>query len=250
MRLCLAFMFQDEEPWLRLHLPVLLTGPFAGIVALDGGSRDGSAAYVRSLGGTVVTRPFDGDFGAQGNCLIAACEQRGYESLLRTDPDELWWPADLQRIAAALDTYHVVQVRRHNFVRDRRQVNPAWYPDWQGRAWRLHQGLRYSTRIHETLNFVELGLRLGTGDAPGEVGFLDQVHIYHYGWIEDLATRALRYYNYERRAAGQPAVARYPPDAPPITYPPSVPFAGPQPLDPDVIGTRAPFPPAPVGGPS
>lgn len=247
MRMCLAFAFQNDAHWLRLHLPVWVSaGVVDGIVALDGGSIDGGADVVREYGVTVYERPFDWNFGAHMNALIEACEAAGFDAVLRLDPDELMWPHDINLLSSLLGEYHALRLARYNFEGDRLHVFPYMYPDYQTRAWRLNQGVRYEGRVHETLeaSMKRLGWREdgGAGIGPREIVSLPHVHLYHYEGLRQDAHRALKHVNYHRLMNGQPPV-----DALPEGYNTNgaprfaVAFVGPQPLDPVSVGVYAPF---------
>lgn len=228
MRLCLAFLFQNDLHWLRLHLPTLLSADcFDGVVGLDGGSTDGSAAYLRELDVTVYERPFEWDFAAQVNALIDHCEQDGYTHLLRTDPDELWHPGELVSLRA-MGAHDALAFRRYNFVRDRRHVAPAWYPDWQTRFWKLHAGIR----LHRAVDEVMIG---------GASTLHPSMHIYHYGCITPFRMKYTQFVNYDRVRAGLPPLHTHVEPDVPDGYPDGVSFSRPQPLNPMVIGLYAPF---------
>jgi glycosyl transferase family 2 len=221
VKLCLAFLMENEAPWIRLHFSPLVD-LFDGVVALDGGSTDDSVAVAQSLDAFIFHRPFEWDFAAQGNALIRHCEDLGFDAMLRLDPDETLWPRDVQIIKKALRIGEwIFGFRRYNFVRDRLHYATHWYPDIQQRAWRLNQGVRYVNAIHE----VPVGLPSGRFDA----------HIYHYGWIKDVDTLGRKSARYAQ-LAGQDI--EYGGGG---EYPPHVPFEGKQPLDPAVIGRRAPY---------
>lgn len=223
MQLCLALMFQNDAHWLKLHLPVF-AHEFDGIVALDGGSSDDGAEHLRSLGAVVCERPFEWDFAAQGNALIECVEALGYTHMMRLDPDEAIFPQSVILIRKKLARQSALMFPRHNFVRDRSQVDAKAYPDWQTRAWELHRGYRYERALHEVLN------------APArESG----VHIFHYGGITPWAQRWKQYVTYDRLQKGESLDADIGEPPTPDGYPPSHPFTDRQPLQ---VGLHAPFP--------
>lgn len=246
MRVCLAFAFQNEIAWLRLHLPVMLrANALAGLVALDGGSSDGGADYVRSLGGVVYARPFDWRFGDHMNALIAACEAEGYEAMLRLDPDECLFAADIDAAAGLLHTYKALRLARFNFVGDRLSIYPYKYPDYQTRAFHLGYGVRYFGDVHETLekSFRAIGWVEDGGElvAPRDIVMCPQIAIYHYGEIQADARFALKHVNYARLQQQLPPL-----DTLPAGYNTngaarfSIPFEGAQPIDPHIVGAHAP----------
>lgn len=244
MKLALAFLFQDDLRWLRLHLPVYVaSGVFDGIVAVDGGSSDGGADFVRLLGGTVYERPFANDFAAQGNYLIRCCEEDGYDALYRADPDELVSPEDLKKVRAALEDGFIdlIALSRYNFVGDRKHVHASWYPDPQWRAWHLNRGIGYpdNLSVHEVpKQLYQLTKR------PFVPHHLADAHILHYGYILPDAERAYKIASYDaiQNSKPMPDKAEYNKRfATERLDIPRKPFDGAQPLDPDDIGVKAPF---------
>jgi hypothetical protein len=231
MRLCLAVAFQNEAPWLRLHLPVF-AGAADGLVGLDGGSVDDSADVFRSFGGVVHQRAFDWNFGAHMTALVAACQAEGYDALLRLDPDEAVYPEAVTWIAKVLDEYDCVAIPRYSFVGDRLHHGAQWHPDYQVRGLRTGIGLGYFGLVHEQVNYAA-GYRMAYLPS-GE----PQLHLYHYGWIRPLDERRVRMAKYAE-LMGQDCTR--PEDHLVDGYPPGEPFTGDQPLDPAVIGAMAPF---------
>lgn len=247
MKFCLAFAFQNELPWLQLHLPPLLEScALDGVVALDGGSSDGGADYVRECGGVVYERPFDWHFGEHMNALIEACESEGYDAMLRIDPDECLFPEAVDHVALLLQSYKALRLARFNFVGDRLHYYPYKYPDYQTRAFRLGQGVHYAFKVHETLEHSFRGLGwIEDGsefDSPRDIMRCPHVAIYHYGEIQADERAALKHLNYARLVAGEPVLSELPPH-----YNVNgaqrfrLPFQGPQPIDPGAVGIRAPL---------
>jgi len=237
MSFCLMMMMQNSAHWLKLHLPAMLqANAIDCLVTLDGGSTDDSREYIKGLGGYVFERPFDWNFSTQANTLIEACESLKLDSCIRLDPDEMIWCYEINAICDLLKTYKLVRQSRLNFWLSRRMYSPYPYPDWQSRAWRLNMGIRYEGRVHEQLNWQALGWR-----DQIEVVQAPHLPIYHYG---DCIKRALTHYNYWRIQNNLPTVTELPIDTPDNFINPSrfsIPYAGPQPIDPDTVGEWAPF---------
>lgn len=234
MRLALAFMMQTDLHWLGLHLPLYrASGVFDGVVALDGGSTDESVYYVESLGGVVYHRPFDWNFAAQGNALIHACEAEGYDALLRIDPDESMFPEDMHKVRTTLEQFpnRLIGLSRRHFIGDRLHVHRDWNYDPQWRAWQLHRGVHYPAdqSVHEVPSW--------TG---GEQLLLEDVVIFHYGYLKSADDLDFRTAIYDALKKGFPLPSREDYRGRTLNIP-RVPFDGRQPLDPNTIGARAPF---------
>lgn len=247
MKLALAVAFQNEKPWLRLHAPVWMKGPFYLKIALDGGSRDGGGAYLADLGFQVHVRSFDWDFGAHMNCLLGWCRAAGCDAVLRLDPDEVMFPADMAAVRETLLVYKVLRLGRWNFINDRLSYFPYTYPDYQTRAFWLADGIQYSGKVHETLedSFRQIGWREngGSGQGEREIVMAPDLAIYHYGELGVGTPRfTLKHANYRLIAAHQPPLTNLPEDFPLDTTPRfGLPFRGAQPLDPHQVGIFAPF---------
>jgi hypothetical protein len=247
MKLCLAVAFQNEQPWLELHLPAALRAEsLAGLVALDGGSEDGSAAVIKKLKGKVQKREFDWDFSAHMNTLIDLAESAGYDALIRLDPDELMFPEHIDAVAALLEQHKAVRLPRINFEVDREHYCPTLYPDFQLRVFRLGEGVRYSGRVHESLDaaMARAGWRERHNTDPDQRRDLitaPHLPIFHYEGLKDGPTRQLKGLNYQRVGQGQKPQEKLPWNFPAWVPRWNLPFVGPQPLDPAEIGTRAPI---------
>lgn len=235
MRFCVALAFQNEAHWLRLHLPRILEAEsIDGIVALDGGSQDDGPEILVSLGAIVWWRPFDWDFGAHKNGLIEACEDGGYDAMLLLDPDELMFPEDVDRIADTLEMATAVKFPTYHFEGDRYHWMPHFHPDPHIRAWRLDQSpIRYQGLVHEWPH--------QHGEIVEAVAL--DCHLYHYSGIQPRTEQyRLKHINYARIKSKLEPFRELPAGMDgSIPYRPRERFEGPQPLDPDVIGARAPF---------
>jgi len=246
MRIALGIVCLNEAPWLALHLPVILRSTrIDGVVCIDGGSTDDSAAIVRSFGGTVATRAWDWDFAAQQNAVIQLAERLGYDALLKYDPDELLFPEHIDQCADLLATgqHKALVVSRYNFEGDRRHYSPYLYPDKQLRWHVLNEGFYWYRRLHATTNAYTLWNE-PAGTSPGverPILWLPHVNIYHYEGIKPIKERALKWLNYDRVQAGDAPLTVLPDGyavpSLPVRY--SVAFRGAQPLEPDECGECA-----------
>lgn len=245
MKLALVFYFQNSAAWLNYHLPVIAS-VFDGIVAVDGGSQDGSAAVVKRFGGVVVEQPYTYDNAAQINRAIREAEALGYDAIVRLDPDELMFPEQVADIRALLTQHHALLFPRYNFERDRFHFVPVWYPDYQLRAHRLNMGIQWSGRVHDTpmASLKARGWALDSDtqhDKIRPVGFAPHIHIYHYEGIHAAYTKALKHINYPRQERGETLLGHLPNGSKP-EHRFAIPFTGAQPIQPDPERPRAPLP--------
>lgn len=234
MRLALAMMFQNEEKWLRLHLPHIVD-QFDGIVAVDGGSKDGGAEYMRSLGAYVVKNEFAGNFGAQAQILVDTAESLDYDAILRLDPDETMRPEDVHLVRLTLmkgldlGIRQLISLPRINFVKDRVHVSDKIDPDPQWRAWHLKAGIRYhEVRVHETPNIEGTAVQTMHVNAP----------IWHYGFIKSIASVNKKFRTY-KALEGDSEAAKSMKDF--YEWEGIYRYRMPQPVDPDVCGYGAPI---------
>ena len=238
MKLCVGFMFQNEADWLKLHMPVWMSASaIDGVVAVDGGSSDGGGAYVQewvdAYGGVVVNRPWDWKPLDQENAVIQAAEDAGYDAILFTAPDELWHPVHLRMIKALLSLGNLMlQFPTYNFVRDRRHYSqvPPYYPDLHQRAWLLNRGIRHVGELDSIPNV-----------SSAQILPVHHIHMYHYSHIKPREGYTLKGLNFHRVKDGLSPMGELPADVAVSPFPPCIPFSGLQPLDPDVIGDRAPL---------
>src|SRR5260221_6014019 len=104
-------------------------------------------------------------------------EQSGYDAVMRMDPDETLFGEDVAKIRVALDLADLVNFPRRNFFGDRHHFATSHWPDYQARGIRLHKGTRYKGQHHEGPH------------CAGPQLTLDDVVIYHYGWVGDQRIR-------------------------------------------------------------
>lgn len=238
MTLTLGMMFCAHDlPYLRLHLPVYMEGFRSDnklhiIAASSDGTYTDSYKFMKELGADVTSIQFNWNWSKFWNELLGYAQARGATKLLRLDPDELIWQADVQRIDALLDAYSFLAFPRHNFFYDRTQVNVNAHPDLQARAWRMDGRIQFQGEIHEGVAF---------SGNPNECAHIHQIHLWHFGDIgkANIQRRALMYINYQRRKEGLAQLERVPDDQQPGAQ--TARFVGKQPIDPLAIGKYAPF---------
>jgi len=235
MKMCIAMMMMNESAWLRLHLPVLLSASSVdGCVIIDGGSTDDSVAVAESFGATVVHRPWDWKPRDQENAVIQLAEWMGYDVILLTAPDELWFPAHIDQMKRLMSNAKNFALRfpTFNFVKDRRHYAPQapYFPDFHERVWRLGQGIRHVGALDSTPSF-----------SPDQALRCMDVPMFHYSHIKPRDWYTLKGLNFHRVRDGLPPLDRLPEGFAVEDYPEHYPFVGDQPLDPAVVGESAPY---------
>lgn len=234
MRLCLGMFFQNDEPWLRLHLPHLLDA-VDGIIAVDGGSTDNSAGYLRSIGAKIFNHSFDWNYGAQAQYMLDRAEETDFDCILRLDPDETMFNSDVRllRLELIQKPNTLFMLNRINLRHDRGHWNPESEQYGQWRAWPLHEGIKYTNvRVHEN-------------PVPPQwiATARSEAVIYHYGNIKDPGERFWIGDTYYKLMNGKSIS----PFAPTKRYWDSViPFDKPQPIDFEEVGYRAPLEAVPL----
>lgn len=235
MKFVVAMMMQNESAWIKLHLPVLLSASAVdGCVIIDGGSTDDSVAVAESLGATVIYRPWDWKPKDQENAVIQLAEWMGYDCILLTAPDELWFPQHIDEMKALMEDAKTFALRfpTYNFVKDRRHYAPdkPFFPDMHERVWRLGLGIRHVGDLDSTPSF-----------SPEQATTCLHLPMYHYSHIKPRDWYRLKGINFHRVKDGLPPLDTLPEEVTPEPYPYHVPFGGMQPLDPDVVGERSPY---------
>lgn len=237
MRWCLIMMVgQHDGEMLRLHLPAYRE-VFDGFIVVANDAPEESVAFVEAHGAHVEHRAWDWKHGPAQNRLIDLAEAQGYDAVLKSDPDECWFPADLKQIRRDLeDKWLGVALPTFNFMGDRRHYcpYPPFYPDLHMRAWKLNLGIRYVRDRHAIPNRADLGWL-----DYQQMLVRHDAHLYHYGWTTPWAHREWIMANYARAEAGQepipwgtPVPAEEKRENPHWT----IPFVGLQPIDPNIIG--------------
>lgn len=227
-------MAQNEAAWISLHLPVLLNAKIDGVVVVDGGSQDGTTEVAESLGATVLHRAWDWRPLDQENYVIEMMESLGYDVILLTAPDEVWFAEDVQAMRTLMESnqHFALAFPTYNFVKDRLHYAPQhpFYPDVHTRVWRLGQGVRHVKALDSVPNI-----------PTGVVTYCGFAHMYHFSHIKPRPYYELKGLNFHRVKDGLPPLNRLPDEHIVSDYPYHIPFVGKQPLDPCVIGVRAPY---------
>jgi len=244
MKLCLVFMFTpDELPYLKLHLPVF-AHEFDGIWAMTDYSTPHEVIHeVQALcGAGVSVAKWEYNWGDFVNKLVRHPEVMGFDAVMRIDPDECLMPGAADEIRRLLtDTASLLVLPRYEFFGDRRHYRADLYPDGQARAWRLNRGIIVQGLRHEGVDLTAHGLS-EHDPHPDHYVLRGGPHIYHYGWIgkTGIYRNMVKYQRHAQVSAGGPEHVAFPADTPLVSFP-TVPFDGPQPIDPDTVGLYAPF---------
>lgn len=156
------------------------------------------------------------DYSHMSNYLITLAEYwdnqiQGDGKFLMLDADELlvgYVNDPLAVIKILLSDHDVLAFPRYNLLKNERgllALSTEHYPDFQTRAFKLHQGYKYKGVVHPS--FVN-------ADMPVRITNVPQVHIEHYGWCKDLNFIALKNLNYARVAQGLEPLDALPDDFP------------------------------------
>ena len=246
MKLALGLMFTNEIGFLKLHLPIYKNS-FDGIVALtDPRTTDGSTEFLwNEMGAAVMEKEWSYDWGDFATTLCRFAEEKGYDAIMRMDPDECLMPQAGSAIKLMLErTAALLCFPRHEFFGDRTRARADLYPDYQARAWHLNRGIRVQGKRHEGVGFAEHGLSEHTTEPKNRVYRLKDpyLHIFHYGWIgrEGIYRNQVKYQSHAQVEAGGPPEVNFGEDFQLVDLP-TIPFTEPQPIDPEACGIYAPF---------
>lgn len=158
----------------------------AEIIAVDWGSHDGTAEYLKSRGVLVYEHPFK-NYGAQKNVAMSYATKSWILSL---DADEILSEETKVSLRYVLDQDRLGQVVQDGFMINRRSVylgreiyHGGWYPDWVTRLVRKGRAHFTEPEVHEELR-VESGK---IGKLSGDV-----LH-YSFLGVADQAVKNMRY---------------------------------------------------------
>jgi hypothetical protein len=226
----LVFFYQNEEHWLRLHLPTLMrVSEFMSVdlVGLDGGSEDFSSSIIREFGGKTFSRPFD-NFGEQAEALLRLCESLGYNFILRLDPDELMFPEQMTQVFSFLmQGAGAISMSRFNFEEDRWHYRPDVFPDMQVRGIDT-RCCKYVGAVHESVL------------CKTEIVMAPDISIFHYEGLNTPEHKMLKHINYKRMVKHLPRFEKLPEEYVGISmrHRERIEFSGRQPA---YFNSRAPF---------
>ncbi len=170
----LAMIVKNEESRIRRAIQSVRSC-VDEIVVVDTGSTDKTMDLAREMGARVLERPFDGDFSAARNVSLDAC--RG-DWILVLDADEFFPMLPKICIETAVggmigdepNPYKGFYLLRHNYEETTLAVT---YSDFVLRLFKNAPGVRYTHRVHESLE--------ETLDAvPGKYGKLTSFPLSHH----------------------------------------------------------------------
>jgi hypothetical protein len=206
MKVLLGMMARsDGEPYLDQAVSIMRSS-FDGVeIQLDGG------------------QPIT-DFSAARNRLISFGESNGYDWMFMLDADECMYPDDISGVRSLMELDgDFIALPRINLVNDSSHWEPSWYPDYQGRVFRLGRGYHYRNQIHEQL-YPPTG-HLAAMESEG-FARSDDTPIYHFGMSgssKDVLDKWQHYESISEESTGlrsldaDSSVLR--PDAPEFPYP-------------------------------
>jgi len=195
MRVALGIVVTNEVAFLKRHIPVL-KHCFDGVYVSDGGSTDGSLEYLKKVGIWVI----QGDYGHglnwkeanHKNSVVLEAEKSKFDWIVSLDADEVMFPKDIETLKQYMTgENNFLRLPRIEFYGDTEHFKPGLYPDYQGRAFRLHAGYHWRKDMHSVIYQGENQLSCSEmGDATP----IPTCPIYHYGWALALEERMGRYY--------------------------------------------------------
>lgn len=141
------------------------------------------------------------DFAAARNHLIALGERSHYDWIVMLDADECMFPADVAHLRHLMGgAHHLIVMPRINLARDMTHFAPEFYPDYQGRAFRLGNSYHYSGAVHEQLT---VGLSRRSALRGSRCMVSQATPIFHYGLVQEESRVLLKAVNYDRIAVGE-----------------------------------------------
>lgn len=236
MKLGLLMMVTaGEAPYLHMNLPPYVNQFDGAIVVLQGdqNTHQEEEVFYENVHPRLfewVVCDWHNNWSEFLNAGLERAEQSGYDAVMRLDPDETLFGADVAQVRELLEQYDIVGFPRRNFFGDRLHYATSHWPDYQQRGIRLHKGTRYKGQHHEGPH------------CSGPHYIASDIVIYHYGWVGKprIRERALHYMNVAREAGNLPPLSEYPPEAE-IPVWPTLPYDGLQPIDPQVVGIYSPW---------
>lgn len=223
MRVTLGMICQNEEYYLSKILPIIRTS-FDEFVAVDGGSTDHTKEILRAHSCKIVEKPWDNNFSNARNELMPHATG---DWMVVLDADEAMFPNEIERLKSYMGNTTFLYYPRYNFAGDHDHWAPEFYPDRQGRAYKLNMGYHWRGLVHAII------CRGNDQSSAWERGYglqVNDVHIYHYGACKPKKVQWLKIQNYDRIHKGLPLLKGVPPDVDFGTDRQWTPFMGPHPL--------------------
>ena len=202
----MGLIARNERPILEKTLITKSLG-FTHLVAVDFNSDDNTVELLQTFGYYIHRQPWPNDYAKARNILIQVAEERGADYLFMLDADEAMNQADLNVCMEYAQRYNAIALPRIEFVKDFGHYDPALYPDYQCRFFKLNAGYHFHNPVHEMLH-TPTGISV-LADLNEHIR-VPQAPIYHYSRIKDHKQLALKYYNYDRMLKGEPPLTELP----------------------------------------
>src|SRR4029077_3458934 len=203
MKVALGMICKNEEYYLSKILPII-RGSFDEFVAVDGGSTDKTKNVLGSFHCKLVERPWDFNFSNARNEVIKHITA-GWCVMLVSD--EAMFPKDIEKLKWYMTKTTFVYFPRYNFANDHEHYAPEFYPDRQGRAFKMGMNYHFRNPVHEIL------YRGNDEKSAWESGYglkADDCHIYHYGSCKPRESTWLKHHNYGLIQKGLPVLKEFP----------------------------------------
>jgi len=206
MKIAMGLIVKDERPILEKTLITKSLG-FEHLVAVDFFSSDNTVELLQTFGYYIHRQEWPNNYAEARNILIQVAEERGADYLFMVDADEAMTPEGIELCKKAAERYSAIALPRYEFVKDFGHYDPALYPDYQCRFFKLNQGYHFRNKVHEMLHTPDGKAVLA--DLNEHIR-LPQAPLYHYSRIKSHPQLALKYFNYDRMLKGEAPLAELP----------------------------------------
>lgn len=214
MKIAMGLIVKNERPILEKTLITKSLG-FEHLIAVDFMSDDNTVELLQTFGYYIHRQPWPNNYAEARNALIQVAEERGADYLFMLDADEAMYQSGIDVCKQYAQKYDAIALPRIEFVKDFGHYDPALYPDYQCRFFRLGKGYHFRNKVHEMLHTPDG--RPILADLNEHIR-IPEAKIYHYSRIKDHKEMALKYLNYDRMTRGEEPItadqiATYDPNA-------------------------------------